>query len=110
MLAPPEVRLPPEIRRGAVIPVYVKFRHRIRTGLKKVAGRFVQVAEPQYIRTLEVRYRGTVVFRYDMTPALADNPLVSFKLRAVEEGVVEVTAVDQSGARAMAGAMVRFAG
>ncbi len=93
-----------------MIPVYVKFRRPIRTGLKKVAGRFVKVAEPQYVRLLEARYRGEVVFRYEMTPALADNPLVSFKLRATEEGLLTVTAVDDRDVRVESGVMLRFAG
>jgi hypothetical protein len=109
MFPPPEIRLPPEVRRGEVIPVYVKFRHPVRTGLKKVAGRFEQVAEPYFIRKMEVRYRDEVVCRYEMTPALADNPLVSFKLRAVEEGLVSVVAWDSRDVRVEAGAMLRFA-
>ncbi len=99
MFPAPEIRLPPEVRRGEVIPVYVKFNHPVRTGLKKVGGRFVQVAEPYFIRLMEARYRGEVVCRYEMTPALADNPLVSFKLRAVEEGLVSVVAWDSLDVR-----------
>ena len=110
MFPPPEIRLPPEVRRGEVIPVYVKFRRPIRTGLKKVAGRFVRVADPQYVRVLEARYRGQVVFRYEMTSALADNPLISFKLRATEEGLLTVTAVDNRDVRVESGAMLRFTG
>ncbi len=108
MFPAPEVRLPPEVRRGEVIPVYVKFRHPTRTGLKKVGGRFVQVAEPYFVRVMEVRYRGEVVCRYDMTPALADNPLVSFKLRAVEEGLVSVTAWDNRDVRIETVVALRF--
>ncbi|HEX7128273.1 MAG TPA: thiosulfate oxidation carrier complex protein SoxZ [Thermodesulfobacteriota bacterium] len=110
MFPAPEIRLPPEVRRGDVIPVYVKFRHPVRTGLEKVAGRFVQAAEPYFIRVMEARYLGSVVCRYDMTPALADNPLVSFKLRAVEEGLVSVAAWDSRGVRTEAAVALRFAG
>lgn len=110
MFPAPEIRLPPEIRRGDVIPVYVKFRHPVRTGLGKVDGRFVQVAEPYFIRSMEARYLGSVVCRYDMTPALADDPLVSFKLRAIEEGLVSVVAWDSRGVRAEAAVALRFAG
>lgn len=110
MFPPPEIRLPPLIHRGEVIPVYVKFRHPVRTGLEKVGGRFVQVARPYFIRSMEARFRGSVVCRYDMTPALADNPLVSFKLRAVEEGLVSVVAWDSRDVRAEAAVALRFAG
>lgn len=110
MFAPPEVRLPPVVRRGEVIPVYVKFRRPTRTGLKKVGGRFVRVADPQYVRLVEARYRGQVVFRYEMTEALADNVLVSFKLRASDESLVTITAVDDREARVEVNALLRFGG
>lgn len=108
MFPAPEVRLPPEVRRGEVISVYVKFDHPVRTGLKKVGRRFVQVAEPYFIRLMEARYRGEVVCRYEMTAALADNPLVSFKLRAVEEGLVSVVAWDSRDVRVETTVALRF--
>ncbi len=108
MFPAPEIRLPPVIRRGDVIPVYVKFQHPVRTGLKKINGRFAQVAEPYFVRAMEVRYGGAIVCRYEMTPALADNPLVSFKLRAVEEGRVGVVAWDSRDVRVEAAVTLRF--
>jgi hypothetical protein len=109
MFPSPEIRLPPAIRRGEVIPVFVKFTHPVRTGLEKVNGRFRQATEPYFIRAMEVRYRDVLVCRYDMTPALADNPLICVKLRATAEGLVSVVAWDNRDARAEATALLRFA-
>src|SRR5262245_14606089 len=88
-IRPPVIRIPElvsghQIQRGEVIQVQVKFKHPNRTGLALREGKFVQEAAPFYIREMQVFYGEHLLSRYDMTPAVSDNPFLTFKLRATE--------------------------
>jgi len=87
---PPRIRIPQlvregRIRRDALIDVQLAIRHPSRTGLAVRDGRFIQHSEPFYLAELEVFYGAERVSRFAMTPAISDDPFITFRLRADRE-------------------------
>ena len=112
-IRPPEIRIAELVRdgrvqRGQVVHAQVKLRHPNRTGLALRDGRFAREAEPFHIRELEVRYAGERVSRFALTPALSDDPFITFALRADREGDLEVRIANTRGQRFRAAHPIRF--
>jgi len=89
-IRPPVIRIPElvargNVRRGAVTKVQLQVKHPSRTGLALRDGKFVQEAAPFYVKVMEVFYGERLVSRYDMTPALSDNPFITLTLRTTDE-------------------------
>jgi predicted secreted protein len=110
---PPVIRLPDVVRgrrleAGRVIDVQVQIQHAIRTGLALRGGQYVQVSEPFYLREMEVFHGAIRVSRFALTPALADDPLLTFRLRPLEEGVLRVVFRNSRGADFEASYPIRF--
>ena len=82
---PPEIRIAElvqhgRIRRGELIHPQLKIRHPNRTGLAGSDGTFVKASEPLYLRQMEVWFGGQRVSRFELTPALSDDPFITFAL------------------------------
>lgn len=101
-IRPPVIRIPAlvkqgRVRAGEVIDVQVKVRHPSRTGLALQQGRWVAVAEPFYIESVEVFYGAQPVSRFELTPALSDDPFLVFRLRADRAAPVRVVLRNSRG-------------
>jgi sulfur-oxidizing protein SoxY len=112
-IRPPVIRLPHLVRGqrlapGHIIDVQIKLKHPVRTGLELRGIRWVQATEPFYLTQMEVFYRETQVSRFLMTPALADDPLITFRLRPQEEGLLRVAFRNSRGAELDATHPLRF--
>src|SRR5262249_35580914 len=99
---PPVIRIPAlvargKIRRDEVFDVQVQFRHPSRTGLAYRDGTYHQETEPFYVSAMEVFYGKPRVCRFEMTPAVSDNPLIAFKLRATQAGRIRVVLTNSQG-------------
>ena len=109
VIAPPRIRLPIRIAKGKVIKVQAKMRHPSRTGLQMVAEHVFAKGEPAfYLKKMEVFFRDVLVSTYEMSAALSDDPIVTFKLRAVEEGLVRVVFTSSEDKAYEASTMLRF--
>ena len=91
---PPEIRIPElvergRIRRGDIIHPQLKIRHPNRTG----------TSESLHLKDLEVWFAGQRVSRFELTPALSDDPFISFALLASREGLLEVRLANNRGQR-----------
>jgi sulfur-oxidizing protein SoxY len=91
---PPEIRIPElvdrgRIRRGEVIHPQLKIRHPNRTG----------TSDSLRLNDLEVWFAGQRVSRFELTPALSDDPFISFALLASREGILEVHLANNRGQR-----------
>ncbi len=102
-IRPPRMRIGKRIRQGETFKVKVRFEHPSFTGLgqadtetKPMFNRAVPVT---FIRNMLVYYDDELVSRFSMTSAIADNPLFTFKLKAVKEAPVKVVFVDNAGER-----------
>jgi sulfur-oxidizing protein SoxY len=85
----PAIRLPQVLRGapiapGQIVDVQVKLKHPVSTGLGLRGGRWVTVSEPFYLTTMDVFYADRRVSRFLMTPALSDDPLITFRLRPLD--------------------------
>jgi hypothetical protein len=112
-LHPPEIRVPElvqsgRIRRGETIHPQLKIRHPNRTGLAQRDGSFVRASEPLYLEELEVWFGGERVSRFEFTPALSDDPFITFALLASREGSLEVRLRNNRGQRFEATHPIRF--
>jgi desulfoferrodoxin (superoxide reductase-like protein) len=113
-IRPPVIRIPElvergKIRRGEVIQVQMKLKHPSRTGLTLQGTTFHQTADPFYPKELKVYYGDRVVSRYEMTPAISDNPFITFKLRATEESAIRIIVTNSRGQQFQAVQEVLFA-
>lgn len=100
----PVIRVPdllkrPDLPRGAVVPVQLLMRHPSRTGLAWRDGRWVQVTEPFYVRTIEVHYGEEPLSRFELTSALSDNPFIGFRVRTRHRGPLRVVVTNNRGQR-----------
>jgi predicted secreted protein len=110
---PPVIRLPDVVRgqrleAGRMIDVQVQIQHATRTGLALRGGQYVQVSEPFYLREMEIFHGNVRASRFALTPALADDPLFTFRLRPLEEGVLRVVFRNSRGADFEASYPIRF--
>jgi len=112
-LRPPEIRLPAVLRGGGVHPgevfdVQVGVAHPNRTGLTRRDGRFVATGEPFHLTRIEIWYDGEPVSWFAATPALSDNPLLTFRLRVQHDGLLRVVATNTREQRLTATVPVRL--
>ena len=110
---PPVIRIPELVERGRIgrdelIHVQLKMRHPNRTGLVIRDGTFVQESPPLHLAELTVHYGGERVSRFALTPALSDDPFITFSLMARREGPVEIVLVNNRGQRFEASHEIRF--
>jgi sulfur-oxidizing protein SoxY len=96
----PELRIAELVRRdpirsGGLVHAQVKLRHPSRPDL--------------FLETLEVRYGGERVSRFELGPALSEDPFIGFALVAECEGTLEVVLVNSRGRRLEATHPIRFA-
>lgn len=61
-----------------------------------------------YLKKMEVFFRDVLVSTYEMSAALSDDPIVTFKLRAVEEGPIRVVFTSSEDKAYEASTMLRF--
>jgi len=109
----PVIRLPrllrgEHVRPGELLDVQVGIRHPVRTGLERRGGAWTQVAEPFYLTELEVFLDAERISRFALTPAVSDNPLITFRLRARADGLIRVVFHNSRGARLEAAQPMRL--
>jgi desulfoferrodoxin (superoxide reductase-like protein) len=113
-ILPPRLRLPSLVRTGRVradevLEAQLLMRHPNRTGLARRDGKFVAEAEPFHLREMEVFYGDARVSRFLFTAALSDDPLIAFRLRAGQGGVLRAALVNTRGQRFEARARIEVA-
>jgi hypothetical protein len=101
-IRPPVIRIPTlvkrgKLRHGEVFEVQLQFKHPSRTGLAYRDGKYLQETDPFYVEAMEVFYGESQVSRFEMTPALSDNPLITFKLRATAPGPLRIVLTNSRG-------------
>jgi predicted secreted protein len=101
-IRPPVIRVPELVAHGRIRPneiihAQVKMRHPSRTGLVFRDGGFVQEEEPLHLEKLEVHYAGERLGWFEMTPALADDPFITFTVLARRGGTLAVVVTNSRG-------------
>lgn len=90
------VSLPDQARPGETVLVKTLIRHPMETGYRP--GPDGTLYPRDIIRTLTARYGGREVFRMELFPAIAANPLVVFPVLALATGEIEIRWEDEKGA------------
>lgn len=81
------VNLPAEAKRGEVIEIRTLASHPMETGFRRT--QLGELLPRNIIRSLVCSYNGVEVFRAELHPAVAANPLVAFTTIATESGTLE---------------------
>lgn len=81
------VTVPKQAKRGEVIEIKTLARHTMETGFRRTQEGVVIARD--IIRTFVCTYNGAEVFRMELHPAIAANPLIAFTTVATESGTLE---------------------
>lgn len=112
-IKPPRMRISRRIKKDEIFKVKVRFDHPSFTGLGMVdenEEQFNRARPSTFIRNMLVYYGDDLVSRFRTSSAIADNPLFTFKLRAVREAPVKVVFIDDQGERWETSEEVKFKG
>lgn len=112
-IKPPRMKIKRRVKQDEVFKVKVRFDHASFTGLGMVDENevlFNRATPSTFIRNMLVYYDGELVSRFRMSSAIADNPLFTFKLKAVKEAPVKVVFIDDQGERWETSQDVKFGG
>ena len=101
------VNVPASAKRGEVIEIRTLAGHAMETGFRRTqTGELI----PRDIITLLVcTYNGVEVFRAELHPAMAANPLISFTTVATESGTLEFKWTGDNGFSATESAKISVA-
>jgi sulfur-oxidizing protein SoxZ len=81
------VNVPAQAKRGEVIEIRTLAGHPMETGFRRT--QLGELIPRDIIRNLVCTYNGVEVFRADLHPAMAANPLITFTTVATESGALE---------------------
>jgi sulfur-oxidizing protein SoxZ len=81
------VSVPGSVKRGEVIELKALVRHAMETGFRRT--QLGAVIPRDIIRQFVCLYNGVEVFRAELHPAVAANPLLTFTTVATESGTLE---------------------
>ncbi len=104
----PRIRISRRIKKDKVFKVKVKFDHPSFTGDAETKPIFSRAIPVSFIRNMFVYYGDQLVSRFRMSSAIADDPLFTFKLRAVQEAPVKVVFVDNLGKKWEASKKIKY--
>ena len=80
------VNLPPTVKRGEIIEIKTLIQHAMETGFRRT--QLGEVIPRDIIRLFVCTYNGVEIFRAELHPAIAANPLITFTTVAAESGTI----------------------
>ena len=95
-----QVRLPREFQQGDIIEVKLKIKHPSRTGLQLVEDstnsyeRFIRNQPAEYVRQVDIFYDEEPINVFKMNAAIADDPLIIFKLKVDKAAPLRILVED----------------
>ncbi len=89
------VTLPAQARRGEIIEIKTLAAHAMETGFRRTQTG--ELIPRDIIRRFVCTYNGEEVFRVDLHPAVAANPLIAFTTVATENGTIAFQWVGDNG-------------
>lgn len=93
----PRIRVPESAKAGDVIEVKTLISHVMETGQRKDAqGKPIP---RNIINTFTASFNGKEVFKVDLQPGISANPYMAFHMRVPGPGDLELSWLDDSGAR-----------
>jgi sulfur-oxidizing protein SoxZ len=89
------VTMPASARRGEIIEIKTLAQHPMETGFRRTQTG--ELIPRDIIRTFRCSYNGVEVYRVDLHPAIAANPLIAFTTVATETGTLTFQWVGDNG-------------
>lgn len=89
------VTLPAKARRGEIVEIKTLAQHPMETGFRRTQTG--ELIPRDIIRTFTCTYDGVEVYRADLHPAIAANPLIAFTTIATETGTLTFRWVGDNG-------------
>jgi len=89
------VTLPAQAKRGEIIEIKTLAQHSMETGFRRTQTG--ELIPRDIIRRFTCTYNGVEVYRADLHPAIAANPLIAFTTVATETGTLTFQWVGDNG-------------
>jgi sulfur-oxidizing protein SoxZ len=89
------VTVPARAKRGEIVEIKTLAQHAMETGFRRTQTG--EVIPRDIIRTFTCTYNGVEVYRADLHPAIAANPLIAFTTVATESGALQFRWVGDNG-------------
>jgi len=89
------VHVPAQARRGEIIEIRTLAGHAMETGFRRTERG--ELIPRDIISRFVCTYNGVEIFRADLHPAIAANPLISFTTVATESGRIEFSWTGDNG-------------
>lgn len=89
------VNVPVTVKRGEAFEIKTLVQHVMETGFRRT--QLGEVIPRDIIRRFVCTYNGAEVFRAELHPAIAANPLLAFTTVATESGTIEFTWTGDKG-------------
>ena len=89
------VNVPAAAKRGEIIEIRALVRHSMETGFRRT--QLGALIPRDIIRQFVCLYNGVEIFRAELHPAIAANPLLTFTTVATESGKIEFRWTGDSG-------------
>jgi len=89
------VTMPGEAKRGEIVEIKTLAQHPMETGFRRTQTG--ELIPRDIIRSFRCAYNGVEVYRVDLHPAIAANPLIAFTTVATESGTLSFQWVGDNG-------------
>jgi sulfur-oxidizing protein SoxZ len=89
------VTMPAQAKRGEVLEIKTLAQHAMETGFRRTQTG--ELIPRDIIRRFTCTYNGVEVYRADLHPAIAANPLIAFTTVATESGTLSFQWVGDNG-------------
>jgi sulfur-oxidizing protein SoxZ len=89
------VTVPPQAKRGEIVEIKTLAQHTMETGFRRTQTG--ELIPRDIIRSFRCTYNGTEVYRVELHPAIAANPLIAFATVATESGTLQFEWVGDNG-------------
>ena len=99
------VNVPQEAKRGEVIEIRTLAGHPMETGFRRTQTG--ELIPRDIIRQFVCTYNGVEIFRAELHPAMAANPLITFTTVAAESGSLEFRWTGDNGFSATQSATIK---
>lgn len=101
------LRVPESAGPGDIVEVRLLIQHDMETGFRRdMQGRAVPM---NVITEVRARYGEADVFRAELGSGISANPYLSFSIRAVKSGEIQVEWIDTAGVRGSVSAVLKVA-
>ena len=89
------VSVPASAKRGEIVEIKTLAQHTMETGFRRTQTG--ELIPRDIIRSFRCTYNGTEVYRVELHPAIAANPLIAFTTVATESGTLQIQWVGDNG-------------